>query len=265
MPSPFPGMDPYLEGSEWTSVHADLSAAIVRQLAPKLRPKYIVRTIRRFVTELVDVVSITRRDIYPDVSVAETKEPYRTAEKTLTITPAPLKLATVMPARVPVVSLEIRDVEERELVTAIEVLSPVNKRGEGYKEYLGKRERILYSAVHLLEIDLLRAGRRVPMQEPLPDAPYFIFLSRAEKRPLTEVWPIQLPERLPVVPVPLLNGDPDVALDLQQALDTIYDETGYDLAIDYSRSPDLPLEGEAAEWTAELLRAAGYATEMTEP
>jgi hypothetical protein len=116
-----------------------------------------------------------------------------------------------------------------------------------------------------LEIDLLRAGRRVPMQEPLPDAPYFIFLSRAEKRPLTEVWPIRLPERLPIIPVPLLNGDPDVALDLQQALDTIYDETGYDLAIDYSQPPELALEGEAAEWAAELLRAAGYATEMIEP
>ena len=263
MPSPFPGMDPYLEGSEWMSVHADLCSAIVRQLAPKVRPKYMVRTIRRFVTEMEDAVSVTRKDIYPDVTVAETKEPYRTAGKPLTITPAPLKLVTVMPERVPVISLEIRDVEGRELVTAIEVLSPVNKRGEGYKEYLSKRQRILYSMVHLLEIDLLRAGRRVPMLQPLPDAPYFIFLSRAEKRPLTEVWPIQLPDRLPVVPVPLLDGDPDIALDLQQALDTIYDETGYDLAVDYSKPLEAPLEGEAAVWAAERLQSAGYTPTKT--
>jgi hypothetical protein len=260
MPSPFPGMDPYLEESEWMSVHADLCSAIVRQLAPKVRPKYMVRTIRRFVTEMEDAVSITRKDVYPDVTVAETKEAYRTAGKSLIITPAPLKLETVMPEQVPVVSVEIRDVAGRDLVTAIEVLSPVNKRGEGYKEYLAKRQRILFSMAHLLEIDLLRAGRRVPMLQPLPDAPYFVFLSRAKKRPLTEVWPIQLSERLPVVPVPLLDGDPDIPLDLQQALDTIYDETGYDLAIEYSKPLEVPLEGESAGWAAERLRAAGFST-----
>ena len=29
MPSPFPGMDPYLEGALWTTVHFSLSAEIV--------------------------------------------------------------------------------------------------------------------------------------------------------------------------------------------------------------------------------------------
>src|ERR687885_2666668 len=159
MPSPFPGMDPYLEGSEWVSMHVELSSEIARQLAPQLRPKYVVRMTRQCMTEVLDDLAITAADIYPD-------------------------------KRVPQVSIEIRDVAHRDLVTAIEVLSPTNKRGEGYQEYLDKRGHLLLSPAHLIEIDLLRSDRRVPMQEPLPPAPYFVFVSRAERRPMVEVWPV---------------------------------------------------------------------------
>ncbi len=58
MQSPVPGMDPYLEGSEWISVHTEISSEIARQLAPKLRPKYIVRTTRRFVTQVPEDIGI---------------------------------------------------------------------------------------------------------------------------------------------------------------------------------------------------------------
>ena len=113
---------------------------------------------------------------------------------------------------------------------------------------------------HLIEIDLLRRGRRVPMQQALPLAPYFIFLSRAERRPIVEVWPMQLQMRLPVIPVPLLADDPDVTLDVQLALDTIYDAFIYDLSIDYTRPAEIPLAGEAARWAAEHLRQASIVT-----
>src|SRR5881396_2152160 len=110
MPSPFPGMDPYLEGELWTTVHFSLSADIVRQLAPQLRPRYLV-------------------------------------------------LPADIPTPIPHVTIEIRDTAHRQLVTAIEVLSPTNKRGDGRQEYLAKRRRILLSTAHLLEIDLLRQGQ----------------------------------------------------------------------------------------------------------
>src|SRR4029453_5934831 len=97
----------------------------------------------------------------------------------------------------------------RQLVTAIEILSPTNKRAEGRMEYLVKRRRILLSTAHLLEIDLLRQGQRLPMHDPLPPAEYFVLLSRAENRPITEVWPLALRDPLPTVPVPLLPGDSD--------------------------------------------------------
>lgn len=258
MPSPFPGMDPYLEGSLWTSVHFSLSAEIARQLAPKVRPRYLVLPAERFVMEISEGVTVTRADIYPDAGVAHTKlERPPSGGDSATIASAPLRLATVIPSAVPHVTIEIRDAANRRLVAAIEVLSPTNKRGSGREEYLAKRRRILLSTAHLMEIDLLRTGERVPMQEPLPDdVPYFVFLSRAENRPLVDVWPIALDEPLPVVPVPLLSDDADVPLDLQQAFSAVYDDLGFDLAVDYAQPPEVPLQGEAAHIADELLQDA---------
>lgn len=261
MPSPFPGMDPYLEGTEWTSVHTELSSEIARQLAPKLRPRYVARTTRRFVTEMVGDVSVTTGSVYPDVGVVDAAGQGAVEESYSGSFSAPLELATVIPAQIPLLTIEIRDVAHRELVTAIEVLSPTNKRGDGYREYLDKRQRLLHSAAHLIEIDLLRAGQRVPMQQPLPAAPYFIFLSRVERRPIVEIWPVRLNMRLPVIPVPLRAGDDDIDLDLQLALTTIYDALNYDLTIDYTQPPEPPLTGDAAIWARKRLREAGFSTE----
>ena len=207
MPSPFPGMDPYLEGSEWESVDTQLSVEMARDLAPRLRPKYFVRT-----------------------------------EK--------------MPEEAPQITVEIRDVAQRSLVTAIEVFSLTNKRGDGREEYLAKRRRILNSDAHLIEIDLLRKGERAPMADPLPTAPYFVIVSRAQRRPIADVWPITLREPLPVIPVPLLPPDADVPLDLQQIMTNMYDVFGYDLELNYSKPPQVPLEGEDAAWARQLLDRA---------
>ncbi len=257
MPSPFPGMDPYLEGPRWTGFHHVLCAEIARQLTPLLAPKYVARTVERFVMDMSDNIVITRSDTYPDVGVYDTGRGRTQQELATKLIKTPLQMVTVMPMRVPHVSIEIRDVADQTLVTAIEMLSPTNKRGEGYTEYLDKRGRILTSGTHLLEIDLLRIGQRVPMQQALPPAPYFIFLSRVERRPVVDVWPIQLQEPLPTVPVPLLTGDPDVLLDLQLALNSTYDAYRYDLSIDYARPPEVGLTGEDAAWANERLRAAG--------
>ncbi len=255
MPSPFPGMDPYLEGSLWTTFHFSLAAEIVRELAPRLRPRYLVLPEERFVLETRDPASITIADIYPDIAVAESeiREPVAVYGETPAPTTAPLRIATVVPEEVPHVSIKIRDVARRRLVTAIEILSPTNKRGNGRDEYLARRHRLLRGTAHLLEIDLLRKGRRVPMQQELPKKPYFVFLSRAEARPLTEVWPIALADPLPTVSVPLAGGDPDVPLDLQEMFTRVYDILGYDLAIDYTQPPEVALAEPEARWTAENL------------
>jgi hypothetical protein len=246
-------MDPYLEGSRWIGVHSQLCAEIARQLAPRLRPKYVALTNERFVVDTPEDVAIAPRSVYPDTGVTEASAAL-VPEKPVGVVEAPLHLATVMPERVPHVSVEIRDSAERGLVTAIEVLSGVNKRGQGRSEYLRKRRAVMLSDAHLIEIDLLRAGRRVPMRQALPDVPYFVLVGRAEKRPIVDVWPITLDQPLPTIPVPLLPGDADTFLELQQALTTIYDLIGYDLVVDYRRPPEVTMPPETAAWAEALVR-----------
>lgn len=239
MPSPFPGMDPYREGSLWTTFHFGLAAELVRRLAPLLRPRYLALLVERLLVEEPGDIAVMTSSIYPDSGVvAGYSEPLGIPQAADAA--APLRLATSIPQMVPHVSIEIRDTAQRQLVTAIEILSPTNKRGEGAIDYVAKRRRILLISAHLIEIDLLRSGRRVPMQQPLPEAPYFILLSRAEQRPMSEVWPIRLDQPLPIIPVPLLADDADLALDLQAAFTATYDLLNYDLMIDYRQAPEIP-------------------------
>ncbi len=245
MPSPFPGMDPYLEGSTWMNFHGQLCSEIARQLGPKLRPRYLAID-ERFFTEIR-----SRLVRWSPISTCRAR-PSSEGASLNAVAPAH---ATDMPLHSH--SVEIRDRLERRLITSIEVLSPTNKRGEGRDEYLAKRRRILQSPTHLVEIDLLRAGRRIPMTRELPSAPYFVFVGRFEVRPETDVWPIRLDQPLPIIPVPLLPGDADVLLDLQLALTTVYDLSEYDLEIDYTQPPEGPLDPEQTTWVDERLRAEG--------
>jgi len=240
-------MDPYLEGSEWTSFHTDLGVEIARQLTPRLLPRYIARTEKRFI--VTSLASSNDVDIYPDAAVARASRHRATsAGSRAMVAAAPMTMATVVPTRVPQVSVVIRDIADRQFVTAIEILSPTNKQSDGRAEYLERRERLLISAAHLVEIDLLRRGQRVPMRRHLPSVPYFVFVGRSNKRPLTEVWPITLRQPLPTVPIPLLSGDADAPLNLQQALTAVYDGCAYGASIDYSRRAEIPLSKEDAAW-----------------
>lgn len=246
-------MDPYLEGARWMSVHSQLAAEIARQLVPKLRPKYIVQPVTRYVWSTPDDIGIKLGGIIPDVGIAEQQWQPTLTHTGVAIAPPTLEMATVTPEKTPLVVLEIRDRELRDLVTAIEILSPTNKRGEGYDEYVEKRQNLLRSRVHLLEIDLLRKGKRVPMVGELPDTPYFVFLSRSDNRPITQIWAIRLQDTLPIVPIPLLPEDDDVPLDLQSAFNEVYDGLGFDYWIDYSSAPDVPLKRKYRKQVAELL------------
>ncbi len=223
---------------------------------PKLRPRYIALLTERFVTEVPDGLAITTASLSPDVGVVEHSS-WVTGTHQQGIATAPLHLTTIIPEPVLHFSIEIRDRAENRLVACIEILSPTNKQGDGYLEYRRKRNRVLNSTAHLLEIDLLRQGQRIPMRDALPEAPYFAFLGRCETRPLTDVWPIYFDQSLPVLPIPLLADDPAASLDLQQAFSTVYDVCSYDLIIDYSAPPEVPLPAEAAAWAEDRLRTAG--------
>jgi Protein of unknown function (DUF4058) len=104
---------------------------------------------------------------------------------------------------------------------------------------------------------LIRVGDRFPVDRVLPSVPYFVFVSLADQRPRVQRWPLPLSEPLPSVPIPLLPGDPEVALNLQTALDTVYQAVGYDLAVDYSVEPPGPLSDEDLGWVDRRLREQG--------
>jgi len=148
--------------------------------------------------------------------------------------------------------IEIRRLPDERLVTAIEVLSPTNKGSSGLTEYLNKRHRLRTQGVNLVEIDLLIAGRRLPMAKPLPPGHFFTIISRASKSEIGDVyaWSIQRP--LPKIPIPLEDPDPDVFLDLAEVFALVYQRGRYARLIHYDRPLDLPLHPQDKEW-AELV------------
>ena len=258
MARPFPGMDPYLEGEMWQEFHQTLANAIRAQLMPQITPKYVALLAKRFTIEYpaLDLLGGSGRSVYPDVHVSSASP---SASGQILAAPGGTTAPTIeLPGyeEVPQLSIEIRDIAERRLVTVIEVLSPANKIGAGAREYQERRATLLRALVHLLEIDLLRIGTRIGLRGVPPTAPYYLYLSRWERRPYTQVWAIQLPDRLPVVPVPLLSPDPDVSLDLQAALDACFALVPYDLLLGYDQPPPPPeLAPEEAGWVASRLTA----------
>ena len=251
MPSPFPGMDPYLEQSDWVSVHVHLGVEIARYLSPLVRPKYYVRAEKIYVVSSASEGDLEYRR--PDVSVHSTALKREHTGSAVGVLEPPLQIALPMPQSVPQITVEIHDAAERSLVTAIEILSLTNKRGTGREEYLTKRNRILASGTHLMELDLLRSGARMPTVNPLPNDPYFVLLSRVERRPVADVWPIPLRSVLPTIPVPLSAGDADVPLDLQKVFSTLYDIYAYDIEVDYNAALNRPLTAEDSMWAAEKI------------
>lgn len=258
MSSPFPGMNPYLESpSIWEDFHANLAGEIQAQLNPTLRPKYVAALIPRVTYEEI-LVEAKPQTIKPDVSVIQhSDEPFAGDVAAIAAPPITARVPQEVPVKL--YTVEVRETADGTLVTAIEILSPVNKRRghEAFTAYRRKRRDLARSQVNLLEIDLLRQGERFPLLDELPDDPYFIFLQRIGI-PRVSVWPVTIGEPIPVVPVPLLEPDPDVPLDLGQAIHNIYDRAAYDLRIDYSQpppGPDLPPALQAQ--VDEHLQAAG--------
>jgi hypothetical protein len=168
-----------------------------------------------------------------------------------------IEVAQSEPLKVPVrlARVEVREAGADTLVTAIEILSPINKRpGRERQKYLRKRRELLRSEVHVMELDLLRGGERSPLETALPPASYYVTLARVEHRPYVDVWPIQLAARLLVFPVPLSTPDPDVPLDLGAIVPAVYERGGYATRIDYRQPvPPPALASEQQAWIEHLL------------
>lgn len=260
MPSPFPGMNPFLEQPDaWHDFHEAFCPACREALVPQVRPGYIVKLDEH--VYIHELSSDERRLLgRADVALAEGSVATATQPRSQTLG-APAYghlLPSVDEERLSYV--EIRDRETRRLITVIELLSPSNKAPGGDRDlYLSKRRRLIHSGVNLVEIDLLRGGLRPPVED-MPDCDYCIMVARAEEWPRVGLWPLRLRDPLPVIPIPLRSPDPNAEIDMKSLLDRIYDAAGYEEYL-YTGQPDPPLSDEDATWAGQILAGAGLGPE----
>jgi hypothetical protein len=255
MPSPFPGMDPYIEMPRiWTDFHGALPGEIRAELNRHIRPTYFAMLVSYLTYEVIEVTP--SESIGPDVGIWQRNAGPLTTAVAPVVQTAPVESVVALELPLELFSVEIRTAADDLLVTSIEILSPVNKQRshDAHLDYLRKRRDLLRSAAHLIEIDLLRAGVRPPLEQRVPLAPYYVMLSRATRRPHVSVWPLPLNTQLPVIPVPLLEPDPDVPMDLGAIVASVYERGGYDTRIDYRQSvPPPALSAEESAWVEALL------------
>ena len=187
MPSPFPGMDPYLEAYDiWPDFHDALAGEIRRELNRVLPQPYYARMEMR--PEVGIVGDEVHRSIVPDIAIVKPLSPavVATGEAGLALADEP-RVASSPSVWMRISNeplrhhfVEIRDpTRGHALVTLIEIASPTNKRpGPDRRAYEAKRKEILDSDTSLIELDLLRGG------QPLIATPAIIELAaRLEPRP----------------------------------------------------------------------------------
>lgn len=257
MPLPFPGMNPYLENPElWSEVHSRLIVAIADDIALPLRPNYYVAVEKRtYLAEPDDSVLVG----IPDVSVfsksaANLSGETQTATAVLSSASEPLTVIVPLMEEMQERYLEIREVKSGAVITTLEVLSPKNKRsGEGRDAYLRKRQQVLASLTHLVEIDLLRAGKPMPIQGNPLNVDYRILVSRGNQRPTAQLYAFRLRDAIPHFPLPLKAGDAEPLVDLSAILSGVYDRAGFDLRIDYREPSQPPLSQDDLNWLGDRL------------
>jgi hypothetical protein len=259
MPSPFPGIDPYLEAQGyWGDFHPRFTTYLCDSLNDVLPEPYVAQ-----LGEQLRLVELSRREakrIIPDVAIlrggrkaVSTAARSKDAGGTLTLEPVTIAL--------PRVTMEVRDVwieilrlPKKAPVSVIEVLSPTNKMGVGSAEYLQKRRKMIRQKVHLIELDFLLGGHRLPMDQALPPGDYYAMVARAKRRPDCDVYAWTIRDRLPAIPIPLRAPDPDVALDLAGVFATAYDRGRYGRLIDYSLPLTLVRKPEERGWAEGIAR-----------
>ncbi len=259
MPSPFPGMDPYLERPEpWPDFHDRFITFICSQLQPALRPKYAALTQDRlYVVE-------SKRPIFPDVTVINTGRPITNDGGAAT---AVLDVATPSvfefwreDIREPYIEIVEPSANNR-VVSTIEVLSPTNKNtGDGHREYIAKRDELWRAGVNIIEIDLLRLGNPivwVTQEQREKLRPWHYLTAVTRRRPSRhEVYEILLQKPLPRIAIPLTPDDKDVVLDLQAAFNRTWDEGPYPELLNYYAPPPGNWAPEEVAWCEQKLRDA---------
>ncbi len=252
MPSPFPGMNPWLEQDAlWHDFHQDYLTGMRAAIAQEVAPRYYV-ALEEHVYIHEPPEPVARFLGRPDLAIIRTGAASVAASAAVMEAP----VYTALPEPLDVVResfIEIRDTENQYLVTVLELLSPSNKNA-GYDRdaYIAKRRQYLLSDVNFIEIDLLRGGPRMPIEELTP-CDYYVLVKRASERTRAGIWPIRLRDPLPPLAIPLRAPDPDARLDLQAVLHSVYDHAAYRHRI-YRGMPKPKLLSDDAQWTEGMVK-----------
>jgi uncharacterized protein DUF4058 len=254
MTSPFPGVDPYLESQGfWPDFHARFVTYWCDALADLLPDNYEARMDER--VNLVELPPEQIKRIEPDLAVS------RRGPTTGAIT-APTGVATLEPVTIPLIIeeeqretfIEILHRPGRTLVAVLEMLSPANKEEPGRSSYLAKHYALLRQSVHLVEVDFLLAGQRLPLAKEPPPGDFYAYVARANRRPDCDVYAWNIRRPIPSIPIPLAHPDLDVWIDLAAIFKTTYERGRYARSIDYTAPPPASCSEENRTWLFEQVR-----------
>jgi hypothetical protein len=252
MPSPFHGMNPYLEQAlVWHDFHTRFITAAAEAIGVQVAPAYFVR--------IEEHLYLHERPLplaRGDVAVVEGRG-RRTGDPGSTMV-LPATAEVILPApqvdQERVRYLEVISRDDRRVVTVIELLSWTNKySGPDRDQFVARRTALVMRDLNYVEIDLLRGGPRMPIGR-LPECDYYALVSRPERQPRADFWGVRLRDPLPPVPIPLRSPDPDAVLDLQAVLHRVYDAGQYEFSI-YDGQPEPALPPEDAAWAAQFIPA----------
>lgn len=257
MPSPFPGMDPWLEDSGvFPDLHESLIFLLKGAINAGLPPGYVATSKNRV---WIDEARVREPDVsvFGDRPVGEGGVAILTG---LVAVEGGLESDPVEESY-----LEILSVQGKRLITAVEVVSLTNKLAgkRGRKTYLRKQKEYHRAGVNLVEIDLLRSGPHVTAV-PLDRlertvGPFHYHISVRTEHPHSRFFAagIRLSERLPAIGIPLDRGTPPVTVELQPLLDQAYDSGRYTSLADYTAWCNPPLPAAQRTWAEAILREKG--------
>lgn len=254
MPSPFPGMDPFIEVCGiFEDFHFEFLGNWRYALNRQLPDGYVaVIGERYYLAETQAGDAARRREVIPDIAIEVKAEPAASSASGVATLEPEVRLH-VIPDETREAFIEIRRESDRSLVTVMELLSPSNKDSRGRSAYIDKQQAVLSQPVHLFELDLLLTGPRFTLSEPLPAGDYYAFLSRAKSRPRCEVFTWAVSAKLPTLPIPLKAPDDDLLIDFQSVFDETFERGNYRKLLDYAADVNLPVSDAIREWISGVL------------
>ncbi len=258
MKNPFPGIDPFVESfNRWRDFHVTFMVAWRDAVSQQLPENYVA-----CLEEQVSVVEYEEERMNkrsPDIAVVKSKASVPEGKQAVATLEVPRLepeiTRVVIEEEVRHAYMEILYLPKQELVAVLELLSPTNKSGDGRAQYLAKRQQILLSEAHLVELDLLLTGKQLPLEKP-QQAHFHAVVARAGQRPECELYAWNLDRQLPSIPIPLRHPDSDILVNLAEVLATTYQRGRYDKIIDYHQPLTLPLTEDYQAWVRERIEVA---------